>query len=145
NITIFLVSGVAKIVGLVAAGAILFPVALAGGRVIAIVVFLLVAFSLTVIDTLIRADAVELLGVDLIGTTGIVGVLLAFETMVAASFVIVVITGFVNSARLLDVLFSLAAAVVISIFLTLLHSYLLLVRFSAIDVMRRTSYGSSDC
>ena len=45
--------------------------------------------------------------------------------------------GFVNVARLADAVTMLGAAAVVIVFLNLFHSYLLLVRFSAVDIMRR--------
>src|SRR4029453_6406106 len=59
NIKLFLVSGAAKIVVLVAAVAILIPVALAGAGVIAAVIFALIAFSLTMSNTLIAHNRGE--------------------------------------------------------------------------------------
>ena len=139
NVKLFFVSSAAKIAILVAVAAILLPVALAGAGVVAAVIFVLIAFSLTLIDTLIRTNAVELLGTDLLRTTGLVGILFAFETMVSVSFAIALFAALLNASRLIDILVSLAAAIVIIVLLTLLHSYLLLVRFSAIDVMRKSA------
>jgi hypothetical protein len=85
-------------------------VSLAGARTIAIVTFVSFAFLLSVLDTLIRADAVELLGTDLIRVAGLLGILMSFESMVSASFVILLLAGFVNVTGAPDVLAMIAAA-----------------------------------
>jgi hypothetical protein len=112
---------------------------LAGAATIAIVTFLSLAFFLTLLESLIRADAVELLGTDLIRVTGLVGILMSFEGMVAASFVTILVTGFLNVGSSTEALLVLAAAVAVILILSFFHSYLLLVRFSAIAIMRRNA------
>ena len=96
-----------------------------------------IVFFLTLLDSLIRADAVDLLGTDLFRVSGLLGILMSFESMIAASFVVILVAGFVNVTRGLDALVMLGAACVAVLFLSFLHSYLLLVRFSAIAIMRR--------
>ena len=132
---LFFASGASKAVILVAAGIILIPVCVQGAATLALVIFLTLAFFLTMLDTLIRADAVELLGTDLIRVTGLVGILVSFETMVGASFVVLLIAGFLRIGRLMDALVMLGAAGVCVLILSFLHSYLLLVRFSAIEMI----------
>ena len=111
-------------------------ISIAGAITVAAVIFIAVAFFLTLLDTLIRSDAVELLGTDLIRVTGLLGILLLFETMITASFVIIVFAEFLNVTRLADGLVMIGTAALVVLFLNLLHSYLLLVRFSAIGIMR---------
>ena len=113
-----------------------FLISIAGATTVAAVIFIAVAFFLTLLDTLIRSDAVELLGTDLIRVTGLLGILLLFETMITASFVIIVLAEFLNVTRLADGLVMIGTAALVVLFLNLLHSYLLLVRFSAIGIMR---------
>jgi hypothetical protein len=96
-----------------------------------------VAFCLTLIETLIRSDAVELLGTDLIRVTGLIGILMSFEMMVAASFLVMLATGFGNVTRLGDALAMLGLAGIAAVLLSIFHSYLLLVRFSAVAIMRQ--------
>jgi len=45
--------------------------------------------------------------------------------------------GFLNVARLAEALAMLGISGMAALFLTVLHSYLLLVRFSAVDIMRQ--------
>jgi hypothetical protein len=137
NTKLFFVSGATKAAFLAAAAVVLIPVWMGGAITIALVIFVLLAFFLTLLDTLIRSDAVDLLGTDLIPVTGLVGSLFLFEVMIGASFGIILFAGFLNVAHLVDGFVMLAAAGVAIIFLTLMHSYLLLVRFSAVRVMRR--------
>jgi hypothetical protein len=131
----YLISRVTNAAVLTTVGAILIPVWLQGAPGLAIFVFLIVAFFLTIIETLIRADAVELLGTDLIRVTALIGILLSFEMMVAALFVVILAAGFLNVARLGDALTMLGLTGLTAVFLSVLHSYLLLVRFSAVGIM----------
>jgi hypothetical protein len=128
---------IAKTVVLTTAALTLVFVWLNGAPFLAAALFLLLAFCLTVIETLIRADAVELLGTDLIRVTALIGILMSFEMMVGASFVVMLTAGFLNVARLGEMLAMLGITGVVAVFLTLLHSYLLLVRFSAVGIMRQ--------
>jgi hypothetical protein len=107
-----------------------------GGVLIALVTVGALAFLLTIIDTLIRSDAIELLGTDLIRVTGLVGILVLTETMISGSCVVMVGVGILNIAGWRAALAMLGAAAVAMIFMSVLHSYLLLVRFSAVDIMR---------
>jgi hypothetical protein len=133
----YLFARIAKTLVLTTAALTLIFVWLNGAPFLAAVLFLLLAFCLTVIETLIRADAVELLGTDLIRVTALVGILMSFEMMVGASFVVMLTAGFLNVARLGEMLAMLGITGVVAVFLTLLHSYLLLVRFSAVGIMRQ--------
>jgi len=134
---LFLVSGILKAAVLVATGFLLLLVARAGAPAIAIVTFAAMAFFLTLIETLIRADAVDLLGTDLIRVAGLLGILLSFETMVAGSLGAVLVAGFSNVAQESEAAVMFGAAAIAVVFLNILHGYLLLVRFSAIAIMRR--------
>ena len=134
---VYLLSSLAKYLILVASGLILAMVWRAGAPVVAIVILAAIAFFLTLLDTLIRSDAVDLLGTDLIRVTGLIGILVSFETMVGASCAVILIAGCLHVARLMDAMVMLGAAGVCIVILNLLHSYLLLVRFSAIELMRR--------
>ncbi len=102
-----------------------------------LVAFTGVVFLLTLVENVIRGGAVELLGADLIRVTSVIGILLSFEAMVAASVAAGVIAGFLNVSRMSEALRMSGVAGVAVVFLNFLHSYLLLVRFSAIDIMRR--------
>ena len=94
-------------------------------------------FLLTLLDSLIRANALDLLGTDLIRVAGLIGILMSFEGLVAASFIAILAAGFLNVARAADAFAMLGAAAAVLLILNLLHSYLLLVRYSAIAIMRR--------
>jgi hypothetical protein len=112
-----------------------------GATIAGIVAFIGVAFFLTVLDTLLRSDAVELLGVDLIRVSGMIGILLLFEAMIGASVSVVIVAGFLNVSRGVEAIVMLVVTVLGVILLNLFHSYLLLVRFSAVDIMRRNVVG----
>jgi hypothetical protein len=134
---IFLLSNIAKSVVIATAALILVPIWLKGAPFLACFIFLGLVFCLALVETLIRADAVELLGTDLIRVTVLIGILMSFEMMVAASFVVMLTAGFLNVARLGEALAMLGISGMAALFLTVLHSYLLLVRFSAVDIMRQ--------
>jgi hypothetical protein len=110
---------------------------LAGASVIAIVTFLSLVFLLSLLDTLIRADAIDLLGTDLFRVAGLLGILMLFELMIGASLVLLLFGGVLRVARPVDAVVMFAAAVVVVLLLNVLHSYLLLVRFSAVAIMRQ--------
>jgi hypothetical protein len=99
--------------------------------------FLGLAFFLTMIDTLVRCDAIELFGMELLHVSTVIGVLLLFESMIRASLVIVVAMGLLNISSGSDVIVMIGVAFLAVVFWTLIHSYLLLVRFSAVGIMRR--------
>jgi hypothetical protein len=131
------IARVAKTLILTTAAMALALVWINGAPLLAVALFLLLAFCLTVVETLIRADAVELLGTDLIRVTALIGILMSFEILVGASFVVMLTAGFLNVARLGEALAMLGITGVVAVFLTLLHSYLLLVRFFAVGIMRQ--------
>ncbi|HLH31743.1 MAG TPA: hypothetical protein VKY31_11110 [Terriglobia bacterium] len=134
---VFLLSRVSKTAVLVTAGLILLVVALKGAAVLALILFLTLAFCLSLVETVIRADAVDLLGTDLFRVIALIGILVSFEMMVVASFTTMLTAGFLNVTRLGDALVMLGLTGISAVFLTLLHSYLLLVRFSAVTIMRQ--------
>jgi hypothetical protein len=104
-------------------------------------ILVLLAFGLMTIETLIRSDAIELLGVDLSRIVGIVLVLALVEAGVvlgalAASALIMQWLGSPGGLVLAGILF---AGV-----LSVSHSYILLVRYSAVGIMRRDiRYGAA--
>ena len=134
---ILLLSSAAKYAILLATSLLLIPAAFAGAVTIAIVAFVALGFLLTLLDTLIRADATDLLGTDLFRVAGLLGILMSFEGMVAGSLGTLLVAGFSNVASSVDAMAMFGAALVAVLFLSLLHSYLLLVRFSAIAIMRQ--------
>jgi hypothetical protein len=134
---VFLGSGVFKMLMLLVTAFLMLSVSFVGARTIGIVTFISFAFLLAVFETLIRADAVELFGTDLIRVAGLLGILVSFESMVWASVAIAILAGFLNVARLSQAFLMIGVAGFGVLMLTFLHSYLLLVRFSAIAIMRR--------
>ena len=108
-----------------------------GATMTALVIFLSIAFFLTVIQTLVRSDAVELFGTDLIRVSGVIGILLMFEALIGASIVVIIVTGFLNVSSVAGAIAMLGVTGAGALLQSLLHSYLLLVRFSAVDIMRR--------
>jgi hypothetical protein len=134
---VFLASGVLRNGILLLCITILMFASFSGASTIAFVSFLAFLFLLTLLDTLFRADALDLLGTDLFRVAGLLGILMSFEGMVAVSLSLLLMTGFFSVSASSDALVMMAATVVAVVFLNLLHSYLLIVRFSAIAIMRR--------
>jgi hypothetical protein len=137
QLKVFLTSGVLKSALLTSSTVLMLMISAAGARMIALVTFLLLAFVFTILDTLIRADAVDLLGTDLIRVTGLLGILVSFEGTVAASLLAILLTGVLNVTQAASAASMFVAAVIVIGLLSLVHSYLLLVRFSAVAIMRR--------
>ena len=108
-----------------------------GAAFIVIVTLTALAFLLTIIETLVRTDALELLGTDLFRVAGLIGILLLFEAMISGSCAIMLTVGFLKISGWREALVMVATAAAGGIFMTVLHSYLLVVRFSAISLMRQ--------
>ena len=108
-----------------------------GAAIILAVLLAALGFLLTIIETVVRGDAVDLLGTDLFRVAGLIGILLLFETMITASCAVIVGVGFLNISGWRDALLMLGTAAVMIVFVTVVHSYLLLVRFSAVGIMRQ--------
>jgi hypothetical protein len=93
-------------------------------------------FVLKIFETAVRSDAVELFGRNLLEFAGIVGTLMLFEGLVDAAFVVVVFVATLMAASSTDVIAAGALAAISIVIVSILNSYLLLVRYSAIDIMR---------
>jgi hypothetical protein len=93
-----------------------------------------VAFGLMVMDTLLRCDAIEALGRHLGPIVLAVGAIGVFEMIIRAWAVAatVILTSLMPSPAALLVAIPAGA-----ILLSIVHSYLLLVRYSAIGIIRR--------
>jgi hypothetical protein len=108
-----------------------------GAVFIAVVTIAALGFLLTIFDTLVRSDAVALLGTDLFRVTGLIGILLLFEAMIGGSCAMMLGAGLLNVAGLRSAVAMMATTAVAVGLLNVLHSYLLLVRYSAVDIMRQ--------
>ena len=107
-----------------------------GGVFVSIITIGALGFALTILDTLVRRGALELLGTDLFRVTGLIAILLSFEAMIVSTCVVALAAGLLNVADLKSALEMLAAIAVAACFMNVVHSYLLLVRYSAVDIMR---------
>jgi hypothetical protein len=96
-------------------------------------------FALTVLETAIRADALESLGRELFVVAGVIGTLVAFEWCIVTSVALglAILTSIVSSSS--GVLLFLGTAAVSILFLTILHGYLLVARYSALIVLKMAS------
>jgi hypothetical protein len=108
-----------------------------GAAFISLVTVAALAFLLTIVDTLVRGDAIELLGTDLFRVTGLLSILIWFEAMIVLACAVSLSAGFLNTASLSSALGMLAATIIVVGLLNVLHSYLLLVRYSAVSIMRQ--------
>jgi hypothetical protein len=108
-----------------------------GAVFICVVTVSALGFLLTILDTLVRSDALELFGKDLIRVTGLITILLSFEAMIVASCAVMLGAGLLNVAGLKSALAMMATTVIAVVLLNALHSYLLIVRYSAVDILRQ--------
>ncbi|HYR41835.1 MAG TPA: hypothetical protein VER98_02345 [Terriglobia bacterium] len=108
-----------------------------GAAIAALVTLAALGFLLTILDTLIRSDAIELLGTDLFRVIGLIGILVLFEAMISGSCAVMIGVGFLSIAGWKNALMMLGTAAVMIVFINVLHSYLLVVRFSALGIMRQ--------
>jgi len=138
SLTVFLGSNLARLAILGSAAVTLAVISKGSGdaRIAALVVFLALAFFVTIIDTLVRSDSIDLLGIDFLGVTGVIGTLVLFESLIGASLVVILVTGFLNVANAAEAFVMLAVTTLVLLILNFLHSYLLVVRFSAVGIMR---------
>ena len=155
SFNLFLVSNVLKLAALGSAamffGAIVFarffsaPIAewplvwaeTRGAALISILILTFLTYFLVTIDTLVRSDAIELLGADLLGVSGVIGILFVFEAFILSAAGVSLLAGFLNISRFSELLGALVFVAVAIAFLSILHSYLLVVRFSAVGLMKR--------
>ena len=105
-------------------------------------ILLLLSFGLMTIETLIRSDALEIFGLDLFRVFGIVLVL----TLVEAGIITATLPA---CALVMEWLGSIRGLVLAGFLLTGIlsvnHSYMLLVRYSAVSIMRRDiRYGATE-
>ena len=139
SLFVFLGSSLARIAILGSAAVTLILMSRGSGeaRIAALVAFLALTFFVTIIDTLVRSDAIDLLGVDFLGVTGLIGTLVLFESLIGASLLVILFAGFLNVANAMGALEMLVMTTLVLLIFNFLHSYLLLVRFSAVGIMRR--------
>jgi hypothetical protein len=108
-----------------------------GTIVVGAVVMFGLWFMVSLLETAIRRDALSLIAVDLPNFLGVLGTLLLVEAFLAfvlwGSVAAAVVR--ISGAALAEMLLMIGA-VVVPLWMVL-HSYLIAVRFSAIDIMRR--------
>jgi len=106
---------------------------------VAVVLVAVSWFVLTIFETAIRADALELVGTDLFAVVGLIGTLVCFEGTIicSAAGMLIILMSLVSGLR--GFLLLLATAFAAAAFLTILHSYLIVVRYCALHVLRRTT------
>ena len=155
NFKVFLASGIARTVVLL--GAVLLVGATAFGpylvtplgewpalweetggvAVIGAAILVVLGFLLTIADTLIRSDAVRLFGTHMLEIAGLIGTLLLFETLISVSAAVVVVTAVLHVSTPLELIVAIAGALAAVLVLSAVHSYLLVVRFISIGIMKR--------
>lgn len=139
SLFVFLGSSLARIAILGSAAVTLILMSSGSGeaRIAALVAFLALTFFVTIIDTLVRSDAIDLLGVDFLAVTGLIGTLVLFESLIGTSLLVILFAGFLNVANAMGAVEMLVVTTLVLLIFNFLHSYLLLVRFSAVGIMRR--------
>jgi hypothetical protein len=107
-----------------------------GAAVVAFVSIVCLGVLLKIFETALRSDSVELLGRNMLEFVGLVGTLMLFEAMIDVALLTAIVAALLSvssSAGVIAVGLLAAITIVIS---SLLNSYLLLVRFSAVGIMR---------
>jgi len=102
---------------------------------------LALVFVLALLESVVRRDALDLLAVDLIGVAGLVGILLSVEGLLG-----LVLWGGVAVALLMasggaEVMLALTVFAAATMVWMVVHSYLIAVRYAAIDIMRKHVVG----
>ncbi len=105
--------------------------ALAGSTLIAVL-----AFALILLDTLLRNDALEVAGDQLGQVLGVVGTLVLFEASLLASAALLVGVSFGMTGGATGVSGVLLLALILIAASSAAHSYLLLVRYYSVGIMR---------
>jgi hypothetical protein len=107
-----------------------------GALLVSAIVLGLLTFAGSALETLIRTDAVPLLGKDLFGVAGVIGTLAGFEAMIGSAAFIGILATLLNASGMDEIAVVALLAGAVIVFLSLLHSYLLVVRFFAVGIMR---------
>jgi hypothetical protein len=98
-------------------------------------------FLLTIAETLIRKDAVELFAADPMGAAAAIGVFLVFEAVAAALLTGFSVAAVLLSSRLVELIAAIIFAMTSAAVWSILQSYLFVVRCSTVDIMRRNVAG----
>ena len=96
-------------------------------------------FVLTVFETILRINALDVLGRDLFTVTGVIGTLILFEGLLIGSGVRVGIIALSLVSGITGAGLLLIAVVAAIVLLSIVHSYLLVVRYCAIAVLDNAS------
>jgi len=94
-------------------------------------------FMTVVAETLVRKDAVEVLGADLTLTVSAMGFLLMAELFSGLFLAGISAAMILLSSRFWEFAAAIGLAVVAALFWSVLESYLVVVRFSTVDIIRR--------
>jgi hypothetical protein len=105
----------------------------------ALIIWASIWFAMTLLETLIRSGSLEVLGTDLFTVVGLMATLLTFEGIMAGAVIIGVIVVASIATGPAGALLALAAAGLGVLGLTVLHSYLLLVRFSSLAALESSA------
>jgi len=108
----------------------------AGNAFIAAALMLGAWFLTTVAETLIRKDAVELLSADLALTASAMGILLMAELLSGVFLAGISTAILLLSSRFWEFVAAVGSGAVAALFWSVLQSYLTVVRFSTVDIMR---------
>src|SRR5262245_32490176 len=106
---------------------------------VALVIWLAIWFAMTLLETMIRSGSLDLLGTDLFTVLGLMATLVTFEGMMTGAVIIGVIAVASIATGPAGALMALAAAALGGLGLTILHSYLLLVRFSSVAALESSA------
>ena len=112
----------------------------AARSLIGVVVVLGTWFIVGVLETLVRRDAVDLLATSLLPLSAVMGCLRLAEGVIG--FVLLGSAAVALAQRIGERAGRILFAGFVVLFWMIVHSYLVAVRYSAIDIMRRNVVGS---
>ena len=112
-----------------------------GAAVVTAVLWVVLWFFLLMFETAIRLAAVDALGRELFTVMGAIGTLVVFETIVVGGIAGLAVIGLSFVSNSTSAVIFLLILSVGAFLVTVFHSYLLIVRYSAINVVMRTSSG----
>ena len=99
------------------------------------------AFVLALVESLIRRNAIELLAVDLLNVAGVMGVLFSLEGLSGLAVLGTMAAVFLSASGGAEVFLAFVIGLIAIVFWMMIHSYLIAVRYTAIDIMRKHVVG----
>lgn len=112
-----------------------------GTLIIGGVFLLALVFVIALIESVVRRNAVELLAVNLMGVAGVIAILLSIEGLLALVLWGSSAAALLSASGGVEIALALAICSIAALFWMVVQSYLVAVRYAAIDIMRQHVIG----